>query len=208
MKTLSGLSHLFITIFLHNFSAVMVIPAITDVTMSALCPGRDECSLAIYLTGFQQAVCSVTPYFGFLPAFHMHSSFLCSSRSPCMILFFVTYATGLSDPGLLENNILFVCPSITCRHNQYFVQVKTLKLWLRCQAYIILLESKIQYHEATVEYRPLTGRGLSVLCPPNPIGNFLSVSADKHFGCNCYNMWRNCQPLLAPHFFTLFVNLG
>nr|TKS03210.1 hypothetical protein D5086_0000152070 [Populus alba] len=34
----------------------MVIPAITDVTMSALCPGRDECSLAIYLTGFQQAI--------------------------------------------------------------------------------------------------------------------------------------------------------
>ncbi|KAL3593029.1 hypothetical protein D5086_011669 [Populus alba] len=56
MKTLSGLNHLFITIFLHNFSAVMVIPAITDVTMSALCPGRDECSLAIYLTGFQQAI--------------------------------------------------------------------------------------------------------------------------------------------------------
>ncbi|KAF9683191.1 hypothetical protein SADUNF_Sadunf05G0186800 [Salix dunnii] len=55
MKTLSGLSHLFMTIFLHNFSAFMVIPAITDVTMSALCPGRDECSLAIYLTGFQQA---------------------------------------------------------------------------------------------------------------------------------------------------------
>ncbi|KAG6776626.1 hypothetical protein POTOM_020147 [Populus tomentosa] len=55
MKTLSSLNHLFITIFLHNFSAVMVIPAITDVTMSALCPGRDECSLAIYLTGFQQA---------------------------------------------------------------------------------------------------------------------------------------------------------
>ncbi|KAJ6931603.1 hippocampus abundant transcript-like protein 1 isoform X1 [Populus alba x Populus x berolinensis] len=56
MKTLSSLNHLFITIFLHNFSAVMVIPAITDVTMSALCPGRDECSLAIYLTGFQQAI--------------------------------------------------------------------------------------------------------------------------------------------------------
>ncbi|KAJ6306274.1 hypothetical protein OIU78_021565 [Salix suchowensis] len=56
MKTLSGLSHLFMTIFLHNFSTFMVIPAITDVTMSALCPGRDECSLAIYLTGFQQAI--------------------------------------------------------------------------------------------------------------------------------------------------------
>ena len=56
MEKLSGLSHLFMTIFLHNFSTFMVIPAITDVTMTALCPGLDECSLAIYLTGFQQAV--------------------------------------------------------------------------------------------------------------------------------------------------------
>ncbi|KAM5565225.1 hypothetical protein ABKV19_019311 [Rosa sericea] len=51
-----GLSHLYMTIFLHNFSTFMVIPAITDVTMTALCPGRDECSIAIYLTGFQQAI--------------------------------------------------------------------------------------------------------------------------------------------------------
>ncbi|KAK7850346.1 hippocampus abundant transcript 1 protein [Quercus suber] len=56
MEKLSGLSHLFMTIFLHNFSTFMVIPAITDVTMTALCPGLDECSLAIYLTGFQQAI--------------------------------------------------------------------------------------------------------------------------------------------------------
>lgn len=56
MEKLSGLSHLFMTIFLHNFSTFMVIPAITDVAMTALCPGLDECSLAIYLTGFQQAV--------------------------------------------------------------------------------------------------------------------------------------------------------
>ncbi|XWS24544.1 hypothetical protein CRYUN_Cryun28dG0111900 [Craigia yunnanensis] len=55
MEKLSGLSHLFMTIFLHNFATFMVIPAITDVTMAALCPGRDECSLAIYLSGFQQA---------------------------------------------------------------------------------------------------------------------------------------------------------
>ncbi|TXG64938.1 hypothetical protein EZV62_011932 [Acer yangbiense] len=34
----------------------MVIPAITDVTMTALCPGKDECSLAIYLSGIQQAM--------------------------------------------------------------------------------------------------------------------------------------------------------
>ncbi|KAA0064852.1 hippocampus abundant transcript 1 protein-like [Cucumis melo var. makuwa] len=35
---------------------MMVIPAITDVTMSALCPDQDECSLAIYFTGLQQVV--------------------------------------------------------------------------------------------------------------------------------------------------------
>lgn len=56
MEKKSGLSHLFITIFVHCFSTSMVIPLITDVTMSAVCPGRDECSLAIYLSGFQQAI--------------------------------------------------------------------------------------------------------------------------------------------------------
>ncbi|KAG8654526.1 hypothetical protein MANES_05G142200v8 [Manihot esculenta] len=56
MEKLSGLGHLFMTIFLHNISSFMVIPAITDVTMAAICPGRDECSLAIYLSGFQQAI--------------------------------------------------------------------------------------------------------------------------------------------------------
>lgn len=44
------------TFFLFTFSTFMVIPAITDVTMTALCPGKNECSLAIYLTGFQQAI--------------------------------------------------------------------------------------------------------------------------------------------------------
>ncbi|KAL0560997.1 hypothetical protein IC582_001415 [Cucumis melo] len=52
----SGVRHLFVTVFLSTASAIMVLPAITDVTMAALCPGRDECSLAIYLTGFQQAL--------------------------------------------------------------------------------------------------------------------------------------------------------
>ncbi|KAJ8762293.1 hypothetical protein K2173_007450 [Erythroxylum novogranatense] len=58
-KKLSGLSQLYFTSFLHNFSIFMVIPAITDVTMAAICPGRDQCSLAIYLTGFQQAITGV-----------------------------------------------------------------------------------------------------------------------------------------------------
>ncbi|KAF9621731.1 hypothetical protein IFM89_027585 [Coptis chinensis] len=55
----SGLVHLFVTVFLYSFSTFMVIPSITDVTMSALCPGQNECSLAIYLSGFQQAVTGV-----------------------------------------------------------------------------------------------------------------------------------------------------
>ncbi|XP_031268621.1 uncharacterized protein LOC116127089 [Pistacia vera] len=56
MEKLTSLSHLFVTVFLSRFASFMVIPAITDVTMFALCPGQDECSLAIYLTGFQQAI--------------------------------------------------------------------------------------------------------------------------------------------------------
>lgn len=53
---MSGLSHLFVTVFLYSLSTFMVIPAITDVTMSAICPGEDECSLAIYLSAVQQAI--------------------------------------------------------------------------------------------------------------------------------------------------------
>lgn len=53
---LRGLIHFFITVFLSSFAFCVVAPAITDVTMSALCPGRDQCSLAIYLSGFQQAI--------------------------------------------------------------------------------------------------------------------------------------------------------
>ncbi|CAN0847896.1 Hippocampus abundant transcript 1 protein [Linum grandiflorum] len=50
------LVHLFITYFLYNFGMFMVAPVMTDVTMAALCPALPECSLAIYLSGFQQAV--------------------------------------------------------------------------------------------------------------------------------------------------------
>ncbi|KAJ3680472.1 hypothetical protein LUZ60_016750 [Juncus effusus] len=69
MKDLGGLAHLFVTGFLFYFSSYMVIPAITDVTLQAICPGRDECSLAIYLSGFNQAITGlgaliVTPLVG------------------------------------------------------------------------------------------------------------------------------------------------
>ncbi|MFQ6670132.1 hypothetical protein Gotur_035159, partial [Gossypium turneri] len=58
-KKVKALSHLYVTVFLSGFASFIVVPAITDVTMSALCPGTDECSLAIYLSGFQQAVIGV-----------------------------------------------------------------------------------------------------------------------------------------------------
>ncbi|XP_043712094.1 hippocampus abundant transcript-like protein 1 isoform X2 [Telopea speciosissima] len=51
-----GLRQLFVTVFLYYSAMFMVVPAITDVTMSALCPGMDECSIAIYLSGFQQVI--------------------------------------------------------------------------------------------------------------------------------------------------------
>ncbi|PWA80218.1 major facilitator superfamily protein [Artemisia annua] len=51
-----GVNHLFLTVFLFHFSSFMVVSAIIDVSMAAVCPGKDECSLAIYLTGVQQAI--------------------------------------------------------------------------------------------------------------------------------------------------------
>ncbi|KAL3641039.1 hypothetical protein CASFOL_016007 [Castilleja foliolosa] len=56
MEKANGLSHLFMTVFLYCFANLMVVPAITDVTLAALCPGKDRCSLAIYLSGAQQAM--------------------------------------------------------------------------------------------------------------------------------------------------------
>ena len=68
MEKLTELSHLLVTVFLSSFASLMVIPAITDVTMVAVCPGQDECSLAIYLTGFQQAVCYSLYIFIYFPS--------------------------------------------------------------------------------------------------------------------------------------------
>ncbi|KAJ6671575.1 MAJOR FACILITATOR SUPERFAMILY PROTEIN [Salix viminalis] len=56
MEKFRDLIHLLVTVFLSTFATLIVIPAITDVTMVAVCPGQDECSLAIYLSGFQQAM--------------------------------------------------------------------------------------------------------------------------------------------------------
>ncbi|KAK1394847.1 hippocampus abundant transcript-like protein 1 [Heracleum sosnowskyi] len=56
---LGRVRHLFVTVFLSNLGIIIVTPAMTDITMSALCPDQDQCSLAIYLSGFQQAIIGV-----------------------------------------------------------------------------------------------------------------------------------------------------
>ncbi|XP_047093761.1 hippocampus abundant transcript 1 protein-like [Lolium rigidum] len=63
------LGHLLVFAFLFCLGAYMVTPVITDLTMAVLCPGQDQCSLAIYLTGLQQAITGlgalvVTPVVG------------------------------------------------------------------------------------------------------------------------------------------------
>ncbi|KAL0356548.1 UNVERIFIED_CONTAM: Hippocampus abundant transcript 1 protein [Sesamum calycinum] len=71
MENWKNLIHLFVTVFLSYFASLVVNPTIADVTMEAVCPGKDECSLAIYLAGFQQAIAGigsvvVMPLIGYL----------------------------------------------------------------------------------------------------------------------------------------------
>ncbi|GAB2215952.1 hypothetical protein Drorol1_Dr00023715 [Drosera rotundifolia] len=86
----SGLSHLFMTLFLSTFASFMVVPAITDVTMAALCPGQDECSLAIFINGIQQAVTGLgtivaTPLLGNLSDVYGRKVMLTLPLSLCII---------------------------------------------------------------------------------------------------------------------------
>ncbi|CAN6544718.1 unnamed protein product [Malus baccata var. baccata] len=81
MEGIGGLRHLFMTVFFTAFANFAVVPAITDITVLALCPGRDECSLAIYLSGFQQAIIGVgtvvmTPVIGNLSDVYGRKSLL------------------------------------------------------------------------------------------------------------------------------------
>uniref|UniRef100_A0A0D9WEZ8 Uncharacterized protein n=1 Tax=Leersia perrieri TaxID=77586 RepID=A0A0D9WEZ8_9ORYZ len=70
MEEVSELGHLLVFGFVYFLGIFMVAPAMTDVTMEALCPGRDECSLAIYLTGLQQAFPFSPPAFGEMRDIH------------------------------------------------------------------------------------------------------------------------------------------
>ncbi|RWW30725.1 hypothetical protein BHE74_00011141 [Ensete ventricosum] len=98
MKDLGDLFHLFACAFLFHFSAFMVIPAITDVTIEALCPGRDQCSLAIYLSGINQAVSSPILIFNVLPPSCFVESVRCPEKITGLGTLVVTPLVGnLSD---------------------------------------------------------------------------------------------------------------
>lgn len=58
MDEVGSLNPLFVTIFLSQLAIFVITPTMPDVTMMVLCPCQDQCSLAIYLFGFQQAVCT------------------------------------------------------------------------------------------------------------------------------------------------------
>ncbi|XP_054785817.1 uncharacterized protein LOC129292266 isoform X4 [Prosopis cineraria] len=58
-ESIKELRHLLVTVFLTGLAGFIAIPAITDVTISALCPSHPRCSLAIFLSGFQQAATGV-----------------------------------------------------------------------------------------------------------------------------------------------------
>ncbi|KAL0702606.1 hypothetical protein Bca4012_058728 [Brassica carinata] len=52
-----GMRHMLTIVFLSGFAGFMEGPVITDVTVAAVCSSPDDsCSLAVYLTGFQQVV--------------------------------------------------------------------------------------------------------------------------------------------------------
>ncbi|CAJ2642895.1 unnamed protein product [Trifolium pratense] len=148
---LYGLSHLFITVFLHNLSTFMVVPAITDVTMAALCPGQDECSIAIYLTGFQQAADNV-PESGRSTAFGIlsgigSSAFVCGTLAARFLSTAQTFQVStfaavlgavymqifLRDSVMDQNNVLCTPiisqgkPIISCKSKSNMPLLKALR---------------------------------------------------------------------------------
>lgn len=135
MDKLSDLKHLFVTVFLANFALNVIPPAITDITVGALCPSQDECSLAIYLSGFQQAILGLgsmmmLPLLGHLSDIYGRKALLtvpvAASIIPSVILaigrstnyFYVYYAvktfTGMvSDSGIECLSIAYAAANIS-----------------------------------------------------------------------------------------------
>nr|GMC83480.1 hippocampus abundant transcript 1 protein-like [Ipomoea batatas] len=58
-QEVTRLGHLLVTVFLSEFASFTATPVLPDITMEAICPAQDQCSRAIFLSGFQQAVTGV-----------------------------------------------------------------------------------------------------------------------------------------------------
>lgn len=91
---LGELRHMLTTVFLSGFAESLVRPAMTDVTVAAVCSGvNDSCSLAIYLTGVQQVV---TTYM----YIHIYL-YRCYHRSSTVIVFTLIFLFFLFNDSLI-----------------------------------------------------------------------------------------------------------
>ncbi|XP_011628920.1 tetracycline resistance protein, class A isoform X2 [Amborella trichopoda] len=113
-----GLGHLFVSVFLYYFASFMVIPVITDVTMAAVCPGRDECSAVIYLTGLQQVMTGmgtlvVTPVVGKLSD-EMGRKALLTFPMTIAVLPLAVLAYGRSKPFVYCYFVLKTLTAMAC----------------------------------------------------------------------------------------------
>ena len=94
-----GMRHMLTIVFLSGFAGFMEGPVITDVTVAAVCSSPDDaCSLAVYLTGFQQVV--------------LKSEFFCLLLKDCVSSFFF----GLSF--FLLNSVYI---SVWCLLHHFFI---------------------------------------------------------------------------------------
>lgn len=73
-EEVARLGHLLVTVFLSEFASFTATPVLPDITMEAICPAQDQCSRAIFLSGFQQAVRSYIYIYIYLSICYKHSS--------------------------------------------------------------------------------------------------------------------------------------
>ncbi|KAH0939107.1 hypothetical protein HID58_006568, partial [Brassica napus] len=166
--TFQGLRHLFMTVFLHGFSAFIVVPVITDVSMAALCPGTDECSLAIYLSGFQQAITGVgslmmMPLVGSLSDKHGRKSLLTLPMA-LNILPLAILAYSRETSVFYIYYVLKTFTSIFCEGSVF------------CLALAYVADNVSENHRASA-FGILTGIGSCAFVCANCCARFLSTTA-------------------------------
>ncbi|XP_018630933.1 uncharacterized protein [Nicotiana tomentosiformis] len=145
MDKLADLNHLFVTVFLANFALNVIPPAITDITVGALCPAQDECSLAIYLSGFQHAILGLgsklmLPLLGHLSDIYGRKALLtvpvAASIVPSVILaigrstnYFYAYYAIKTFTGMVNDNgieCLSIAYALAYQKKSVFLQLELL----------------------------------------------------------------------------------